>query len=250
MAPRRLRVGAGIAGLAVAQRAATRGLRPLVLDRDAPGGGATHVAAGMLAPVSEAAFGGRALLDLNLAAAARYPDWIAELREATGRDAGYRRCGTLLVARDRDQAEALERELAFRREAGLGVERLRPSQARRLEPALAPQVRLALEASDDHAVDPRALAEVLVAALGDGGRGGGGRGRRGGKGGGRGGAGGGGPPTPRRSWGRGRWPACTGRPATTATACCSRRSRPTSWWPGSSTRPPTGSRRSRRRSPP
>ena len=88
-------VGAGIAGLAVAHRAAARGLRTLVLDRGAPGGGTTHVAAGMLAPVSEAAFGEEALLRLNLAAAARYPGWIAELGEAGGPDPGYRRCGTL-----------------------------------------------------------------------------------------------------------------------------------------------------------
>src|SRR5919108_4634519 len=115
-------VGAGMAGRAVAPRAATRGLRPLVLDRAAPATGATHVAAGMLAPVSEAAFGERALLELNLAAAGGYPAWVEELRAAGGRDPGYRRCGTLLVARDRDQAEALERELAFRRENHLAVE--------------------------------------------------------------------------------------------------------------------------------
>src|SRR5204863_10033817 len=42
---------------------------------------------------------------------------------------------------------------------------LRPSAARRLEPALAPQVRVALEAPDDHAVDPRALADALAATL-------------------------------------------------------------------------------------
>jgi glycine oxidase len=156
-------VGAGIAGLAVAHRAAARGLRPLVLDRGAPGGGTTHVAAGMLAPVSEAAFGEDALLALNLASAARYPEWVAELSEVG--DPGYRRCGTLLVARDRDQAEALERELAFRAEHGLAVERLRPSRARELEPALAPAVRLAVHAPDDHAVDPRALVRALVAAI-------------------------------------------------------------------------------------
>ena len=158
-------VGAGIAGLAVAQRAAARGLRTLVLDRGAPGGGTTHVAAGMLAPVSEAAFGEDALLRLNLAAAARYPGWIAELAEAGGADPGYRRCGTLLVARDRDQAEALERELRFREEHGLAVERLRPSRARELEPSLAPSVRLALHAPDDHAVNPRALVRALAGAI-------------------------------------------------------------------------------------
>ena len=53
-------------------------------------------------------------------------------------DPGLRRCGALVVARDRDEAEALERELALRTELGLAVERLLPSAARRLEPALAP----------------------------------------------------------------------------------------------------------------
>jgi glycine oxidase len=158
-------VGGGIAGLAVAQRACARGLRPLVLDRGRPGAATTAVAAGMLAPVAEAAFGERALLELGLDAARRYGDWVGELADASGLDPGYRATGTLLVARDRDQAEALEREAAFRRENGLTVERLRASQARALEPSLAPTIRLGLEIADDHAVDPVALAAALVAAI-------------------------------------------------------------------------------------
>jgi glycine oxidase len=47
--------------------------------------------------------------------------------------------------RDRDEAEALDREHAFRTRQGLRAERLLPSAARRLEPALRPTVRLALE---------------------------------------------------------------------------------------------------------
>ena len=94
-----------------------------------------------------------------------YPQFVAELREASGLDPGYLGCGTLVVARDRDEAEALERELEMRARLGLPVRRLRPSEARRLEPALAPTVRLALDVPDDHAIDPRAL----VAALGCGG---------------------------------------------------------------------------------
>jgi glycine oxidase len=44
------------------------------------------------------------------------------------------------------------------------VERLRGSEARRREPALAPTVRLAIEIADDHAIDPRALAAALAEA--------------------------------------------------------------------------------------
>lgn len=158
-------VGGGIAGLAVAWRAQQRGLRTLVLERGALAQGATHVAAGMLAPVSEARLAERDLLALGRASAGLYPAFVAELASASGRDPGYLTCGTLVVARDRDEAEALDRELAERRSLGLPVERLLASEARRREPALAPTLRLALDVPDDHAIDPRALSAALAAAV-------------------------------------------------------------------------------------
>ena len=158
-------VGGGVIGLAVAWRAAQRGLRTVVLERGAIGSGASGVAAGMLAPSSEAAFGEQVLLALNLESAQRWPAFAAELAERSGADPGYRPCGTLLAARDADAAAALERELAFRESLGLTVERLLPSRARDLEPALAPTLRAAAAAPDDHAVDPGRVLPVLAAAL-------------------------------------------------------------------------------------
>jgi glycine oxidase len=158
-------VGGGAIGLAVGWRAAQRGLRVIVLERREPGGGTSHVAAGMIAPVAEAHPIEQPLLRLNLASARMYQAFIEELTEASGRDTGYRQTGTLLAARDRDEAEALERELAMRKTLELGVKRLRASEARRLEPGLAPTLRLALEIPDDHAVDPRKLTDALVVAV-------------------------------------------------------------------------------------
>jgi glycine oxidase len=158
-------IGGGVIGLAVAWRAQQHGLRTVVLERDTLARGASHVAAGMLAPVSEARLAERALLELGRASAARYPAFVEELQHASGRDPGYLACGTLAVARDRDEAEALERELAEREALGLRVERLRASEARRREPALAPTLRLALAIPDDHAVDPRRLAAALAVAF-------------------------------------------------------------------------------------
>src|SRR5919204_131238 len=60
-------VGAGVIGLAIAWRAARRGLRTLVLEGGEPAGGATGVAAGMLAPVTEADFGEERLRAANRA---------------------------------------------------------------------------------------------------------------------------------------------------------------------------------------
>jgi glycine oxidase len=159
-------IGGGLIGLAVAWSVLQRGLRVTVLERDAaPAAGASHVAAGMLAPTSEAARGEEALLALGLRSADLYESWCGELAEAAGEDPGLRRCGALMVARDRDDAEVLERELEFRASLDLDVVRLRPSEARRREPALAPTVRLALDIADDHAIDPRRLALVLHAAV-------------------------------------------------------------------------------------
>ena len=55
-------IGAGLIGLACAWRAAQQGMSAIVLDRCWPGAGASGVAAGMLAPVTEAEFGEEGLL--------------------------------------------------------------------------------------------------------------------------------------------------------------------------------------------
>src|SRR4051812_34240432 len=95
-------VGAGVIGLASAWRIAERGLSVCVIEREDVGAGASGVAAGMLAPVTEAEFGAQALLALNLDSAERWPAFAADLRERSGAEVGYRRAGALVVAADRD----------------------------------------------------------------------------------------------------------------------------------------------------
>jgi len=158
-------IGGGAIGLAVAWRACQRGLSVTVLERAQPGAGSSGVAAGMLAPVTEAGFGEDDLLALNRESACRWSAFAAELARASGAEPGYQRSGTLLVAADRDAAEALDREIAYRDSLDLPVARLLPTAARALEPALAPTMRAAMHAPDDHAVDPRALIDALAAAV-------------------------------------------------------------------------------------
>jgi glycine oxidase len=157
-------VGGGVIGLATAWRARQRGLEVVVLDRSDFGAGASRAAAGMLAPVAEADAQERALLVHNLESARRWPAFAAELEDVTGLEVGYRACGSLLLARDRDEAEHVERERALRERLGLRVERLLGSEARRREPALAPSLRLALSLPDDHAVEPARLVAALLEA--------------------------------------------------------------------------------------
>ena len=156
-------VGGGVIGLAVAWRAASAGLRVTVVD-PAPGGGASWAAAGMLAPVTEVHYGEQALLRLNLAAAARWPGFAAELEEAAGRPVGYLACGTLSVARDPDDLAVIDDLYRFQQGLGLEVERLRSRECRSLEPGLAPGVRGGVLVPGDHQVDNRALVGALLAA--------------------------------------------------------------------------------------
>jgi glycine oxidase len=159
-------VGGGIIGLAVAWRAQARGMSVTVLERDRAGAGTSSVAAGMLAPVTEVEFGeaGRRLLELGMRSAQMWPAFAERLATTTGIELGLMRTGTLLVARDEDEARELDRQIAFRDSLGLRTIRLRPSDAREREPALAPTVRLALEAPDDHSVDPRLVLTALRTA--------------------------------------------------------------------------------------
>jgi glycine oxidase len=159
-------LGGGVIGLSVAWLLRERGMSVTVLERDTAGRGTSYVAAGMLAPVAEAEFGdgGRRQLELGMRSAQMWPEFAARLEALAGSRVGLMSTGTLLVARDQDEARELERQIAFRDSLGLRARRLRPSQARELEPALAPTVRLALEAPEDHSVDPRLLLAALARA--------------------------------------------------------------------------------------
>ncbi|MDQ0953115.1 glycine oxidase [Streptomyces phaeochromogenes] len=156
-------VGGGIIGLVTAWRAAQRGFTTALVDPE-PGGGAAQVAAGMLAAVTELHYGEQTLLGLNLASARRYPDFAAELTEATGQDIGYRQCGALAVALDADDRAHLREVHALQRRSGLESEWLSGRECRRLEPMLAPGVRGGLRVDSDHQVDPRRLSAALVTA--------------------------------------------------------------------------------------
>ncbi len=157
-------VGGGVIGLACAWRLAQRGARVAVVERGEPGGGASRVAAGMLAPVGELSFGEPELLELTLAGARLYPGFAAELESASGVGTGYERLGALHVALDRDEAAQLRRVHDLQRSLDLEAEWLPPRRCRDLEPGLTPSFHGGVFAAGEAAVDPRALTRALLAA--------------------------------------------------------------------------------------
>ena len=158
-------VGGGIVGLCCAWRAAQRGARVAVVDRDRPPAGATRVAAGMLAPIGELAFGEPELLRMTLAAAELYPGFVAELESASEMSSGYARRGALHIALDRDEAAELRRVHDLQRSLGLGAEWLPPRRCRELEPGLTPSFNGGVHAPDEAVIDPRQMTAALLAVL-------------------------------------------------------------------------------------
>lgn len=161
-------IGAGPIGTATAWRCAQRGLTVALCDPTLAGDGppalrgAWHTAAGMLAPVTELTYTETPLHQLGVASLRRYPDFVAELEQATGLDCGLVECGTVSVAWDGADLAALRDLRAFA--AGLGVEAtlLSGRELRALEPGLAPGIPGGMHVPGDHQVDPRLLQAALL----------------------------------------------------------------------------------------
>jgi D-amino-acid dehydrogenase len=156
-------VGGGVAGATTAYWLARAGAAVTVVDNGEPGG-ATAAGAGIVQPWSSAADG--PFYDLYSAGAAFYPTQIAALAEDGEVDVGYAVTGSLVVDADPVALDAVERRVRSRTRdqpvAGT-VHRLDPVAARRLFPALAPELA-ALHVSGGARVDGRRLRAALLRA--------------------------------------------------------------------------------------
>jgi glycine oxidase len=153
-------LGAGVMGTALAWRLQQLGAHAIVLERALPGAEASSAAAGILAPLAEAA-GEPHLLELGVASLARYPEWAEALLRETGVDVGFRRCGVLHVALDPAgvaQHDATQAALGAHRH-----ERVTGSEAAARWPWLGP-VHDALWLPTEAVVDNRLLVQALYRA--------------------------------------------------------------------------------------
>jgi glycine oxidase len=157
-------IGAGVIGLAIAWRLATRGTPVQVFDRGAAGAGASRAAAGMLAACAEAEPGEEALVALGREGQARWPAFAAELLAASGIDVELRPEGTLLLALTADDQARLTHQLVFQQSLGLPLKWISAADTRRREPHLAGKLAGAVFSPEDTQVDNRKLVAALRVA--------------------------------------------------------------------------------------
>ncbi len=154
-------LGCGAVGLASAVALSRLGARVCLIGEPRPGE-ASVAAAGMLAPSVEFADGAvpAAVHTFALAARDRYPEYLSELRERSGRDVPLNRLGILHVALDQTAADTMRSQGNGKGNASW----LDGSTLRELEPSLLQGLGAVLFLRDG-AVDTLALLAALQAAL-------------------------------------------------------------------------------------
>ncbi|MFI6871419.1 glycine oxidase ThiO [Nocardia sp. NPDC050406] len=168
-------VGGGVIGLSVAWRAAETGWAVTVYD-PAVGTGASWVAGGMLAPLSEGWPGEDAALVFGAASLARWPEFANRLKAITGTDV-FTADETLTVALDAADTADLRTIADFvnthdlptlrrgvSKDSVHGLRLLDRAGVRTAEPVLGRGIRAGLLSPAEGAVDNRALVTALRAA--------------------------------------------------------------------------------------
>lgn len=165
-------IGAGLVGLATAFELTELDPECAVSILDpAPLSGASHHAAGMLAPAAEMQYQQDALVPLMRQSALWYPSLVQRVACAAHSDpddphaTGFRRDGTYVVAADSADRVHLAETRDFQESFGMKVTQVTVRQLRKAEPALSSNLSGAVHIPGDHQIDPRVFGDLIIGAL-------------------------------------------------------------------------------------
>lgn len=152
-------IGGGVIGLSIAWELAEHGVPVKVLDQGRTGREASWAGAGMLPPGNPArAHDGESRL--RALSCSMWPDWTSRLRESTGIDNGYLRCGAFRLSFER----ALRETFSAWQNEGVRAELLDRSTLQSLEPALSPEFIAGIHLPDQCQVRNPWHMKALLAA--------------------------------------------------------------------------------------
>ena len=120
-------VGGGVIGLSIAWEASGRGLRVLVLEAGKTGRASSWAGAGML-PTPQRIGVEEPLELLRLRSHQLHASWAERLREVTGIDTQYRRCGAVAIGRTVGEFATLAANEAWWGRHGMEYQRLGPEE--------------------------------------------------------------------------------------------------------------------------
>lgn len=156
-------IGGGVIGCAAALALARGGARVTLLERDVIASGASHAAAGMLAPLSESGEPG-CLATVGIEALAIHNKWAETLAEIAGVSVPHSQPGTIMLARDAKQAAALGQRLEWQRKLDDSIALLEEDEIKRAVPGLGEGFVAGLHYPAELEVDPRSYTIALARA--------------------------------------------------------------------------------------
>lgn len=157
-------VGGGLLGRCLAWRASRTGARVVLYDAASSRGedSAAWVAAGMIAPTTEAIDADPQIASMGEHSLLLWPQWLAELPLPVF----YRDDGTLLLWHRGDSGEAVRAQrMVASRQPPANVKRLTGVQVTEFEPCLGTKFSQALYIPGEGQLDNRALLEAVAIAL-------------------------------------------------------------------------------------
>jgi glycine oxidase len=157
-------VGGGLLGRCLAWRASRAGARVVLYDAASHQGenSAAWVAAGMIAPMTEAIDAGGEIAAMGTHSLSLWPQWLAELPVPVF----FQDNGTLLLWHSENTQEALRAERRLpSSQTQMSITRIGSAQIREMEPALATRFPEALYVPNEAQIDNRAFLKAVSIAL-------------------------------------------------------------------------------------
>jgi glycine oxidase len=157
-------VGGGLLGRSLAWRAARAGARVALYDAGSAQGenSAAWVAAGMIAPMTEAIDACGEIASMGMHSLSLWPRWLSELPVPVF----FRDNGTLLLWHSENTQEALRAERRLpSSQTQMSIKRIGSAQIRKMEPALATRFTEALHVPNEAQLDNRAFLKAVSLAL-------------------------------------------------------------------------------------
>ena len=156
-------VGGGVIGASIAFELAAEKLDVVLLDRQQPGREASWAAAGMLSPGPDSP-DALPLVPLAKESMRLYPEFIASIEEASGKNTAFARKGVIEVFTAPFGESERDKMVAQYQALGLAIEPVAIDVARKAEPALGPAALAAAWLPQEATVDPRMLMDALLTA--------------------------------------------------------------------------------------
>ena len=158
-------IGGGIIGLSIAWRLIDIGKKVVVIDKKNLGKEASWAAAGMLSGRLDLKPSEKKLLPLFERSHYAWPKFAKEIEDKSGKNIGYKKEGTLMVACNSNEEKKLKNNYKFLKDNNVNISWFSGDEIRKKEPYVSNNVLSGFFSPEDHHVNNRYILDALITIL-------------------------------------------------------------------------------------